>query len=98
MSPEQKKLNLLGLATRAGLLVSGDDFVERAIKNNTVKLIFCANDASDATIERYQGLCERNNAVLVTDFTREQLSHAVGKSRTICAIGNPGLIKKFKSY
>ena len=98
MTPQQKKLNLLGLALRAGFLVSGDEMVEKAIKNNSVKLFICASDASSATMERYQSLCETFNARLITEFTREQISDAIGKSRTICAIGNSGMIKKFLSY
>ena len=34
MMPEQKQLNLLGLATRARSIVTGDEFVEKAIKSN----------------------------------------------------------------
>lgn len=98
MTPEQKKLNLLGLATRAGFLVSGDEMVEKAIKNNSVKLVVCASDASEATLNRYQLLCENYQARLITEFTREQISDAIGKSRSICAMGNNGMIKKFLSY
>lgn len=98
MTPEQKKLNLLGLATRAGYLVSGDEMVEKAIKNGSVQLVICAKDASEATLTRYQGLCERNNKRLVLEFTRDEISHAIGKSRSICAINNHGMMKKFLSY
>lgn len=98
MSPEQKQLNLLGLATRARSLVSGDELVEKSIKNKRVYLVVCASDASEATRERYQGLCERGNVPLNLSFTREEISHAIGKTRSICALDNPGMSKKFLSY
>lgn len=98
MSPEQKQLNLLGLATRARSLVSGDEFVEKSIKSKHVYVVICASDASDATRERYIGLCERANVPLNLMFTRDEISHAIGKTRSICAINNPGMSKKFLSY
>ena len=49
MTPEQKKLNMLGLANRSGNLISGDELVEKAIKRGRVALVICAQDVSDAT-------------------------------------------------
>ncbi|MBR7927010.1 ribosomal L7Ae/L30e/S12e/Gadd45 family protein [Aerococcaceae bacterium zg-ZUI334] len=98
MTPEQKKLNLLGLALRARQLVSGDELVEKAVKNGSVKLVICAKDASDATLERYTGLCDRQQIQLNTEFTREEISHAIGKSRTILGLTNQGMIKTFLGY
>lgn len=98
MMPQQKQLNLLGLATRSRNLVSGDEMVEKAIKQHKVYLVVVASDASDATLDRYTGICERENVALNTDFTRIEISHAIGKSRTICAISNRGMSEKFLSY
>jgi len=98
MMPKQKQLNLLGLATRARCLVSGDEMVEKAIKNNQVNVVICASDASESTRERYIGMCERNNVPLNLTFTKYEISHAIGKCRTICAINNRGMTKKFLSY
>lgn len=98
MTPRQKKLNLLGLATRARQLISGDELVEKAVKNGTLKLVICANDASQATLDRYQRLCGCNNVELNTEFSREEISQAIGKSRTLCGLNNQGMIKTFLSY
>lgn len=98
MMPKQKQLNLLGLATRARHLVSGDEMVEKAIKQSKVYLVVVASDASDATLERYAGFCERENIALNTDFTRFEISQAIGKSRSICAVSNRGMSEKFLSY
>lgn len=98
MTPEQKQLNLLGLATRARSLVTGDELVEKSIKGKRVQVVICASDVSDATRERYIGLCERANVPLNLTFTREEISLAIGKTRSICAFDNPGMAKKFLSY
>lgn len=98
MMPEQKQLNLLGLATRARSIVTGDEFVEKAIKSNKVYVVICAKDASEATRERYTGMCERAGVPLNLSFTRDEISHAIGKSRSMCALNNAGMSKKFLSY
>lgn len=98
MSPEQKQLNMLGLASRAGALVTGDEFVEKAIKDGSAPLVIVASDCSEATKTRYQGFAERYAVTLNETFTREQISQALGKSRSIVAMTNRGMIKSFLSY
>ena len=98
MTPEQKKLNMLGLANRSGNLISGDELVEKAIKRGRVALVICAQDASDATRARYQDWSQSYHVPLEMTFNREQISHAVGKTRSIVAITNRGMAKTFLSY
>jgi len=43
---EDKVLNLLGLAQRAGKLSSGDFIVEKAMKKKTPKLVLLAGDCA----------------------------------------------------
>lgn len=98
MIPEQKKLNMLGLANRSGNLISGDELVEKAIKRGRVALVICAQDASDATRARYQDWSQSYHVPLEMTFNREQISHAVGKTRSIVAITNRGMAKTYLSY
>ncbi|WP_454920079.1 L7Ae/L30e/S12e/Gadd45 family ribosomal protein [Abiotrophia defectiva] len=98
MTPEQKKLNMLGLANRSGNLISGDELVEKAIKRGRVALVICAQDVSDATRTRYQDWSQRYHVPLEMTFNREQISHAVGKTRSIVAITNQGMAKTYLSY
>ena len=94
----EKKLNLLGLAMRASALISGDEIVEKAAKSQRVHLVICASDASIKTIERYRMICERENVPFNNEFTKYDLSHAIGKSRTVLGIENKGFANKFLSY
>ena len=98
MSPEQKQLNMLGLANRAGQLVTGDEMVEKAIKRSKVNLVICASDVSPATRERYQGFAERYHVPINFTFNREQISQAIGKSRAIIALTSAGMAKSFQNY
>ena len=50
-SNEAKIYSFLGLAQRAGKLVSGDDSTMLDIKKNKVNLVIVADDASNITIE-----------------------------------------------
>ena len=43
---EDKILNLLGLAQRAGKVISGDFIVEKAIKRKEPKLVLLASDCA----------------------------------------------------
>ncbi|MDE7525534.1 ribosomal L7Ae/L30e/S12e/Gadd45 family protein, partial [Streptococcus agalactiae] len=45
MNNSEKVLNLIGLAQRAGRLITGEELVIKAIQNQQVSLIFLANDA-----------------------------------------------------
>lgn len=98
MKTELKKLNMLGLAMRARALVSGDELVEKAMKQKRVYLVMCASDASDKTIERYRSLSKQEGIPLNTEFTKYELSHSIGKSRSIIGFENQGMAQKFLSY
>ncbi|MCW6660281.1 ribosomal L7Ae/L30e/S12e/Gadd45 family protein [Aerococcaceae bacterium NML191292] len=98
MNYKQKQLNMLGLAMRARQLVSGDELVSDAVKKHRVHVVICASDASEATKERYIALCQRENIPLNLTYTKYDISYAIGKSRTLCAISDKGMAKRFLSY
>lgn len=98
MKNDLKKLNMIGLAMRAREIISGDELVEKAVKNNRVRLVLCASDASEKTLERYRSLSERKDIPLNTEFTKYELSQAIGKNRSIIGLTNQGMTKKFLSY
>lgn len=95
---KEKKLNMLGLAQRAGFLISGDEFVSQAVKQGQIKLIVCGSDASVKTKERYQALAEQNRVKLNIEFTQSEISQAIGKKRMVCGLTNSGMVKTFLSY
>lgn len=95
---KQKLLNLLGIAQRAGKVVSGDVF-EEALKKNEVSLVFLANDASERTQKQVCDKSEHRAIFVYTGFNASDLSRAIGKShRVVLGIIDRGLSKKMITY
>lgn len=93
---KQKILNLLGLATRAGLLVSGEDTVIDAIQRKKAKIVFLGSDASSNTLDKFQKKCFFYKIELNIMFTSEDLSSSIGKNRMVLAILDDGFYKSIK--
>ena len=81
---EDKILNLLGLAQRAGKVISGDFIVEKAMKRKDPKLVLLAGD------------CAANNEKipLHSIANKEALGTAIGKEvRVVVAVLDDGFAK-----
>ncbi len=85
-------LQLLGLAMRAGKIISGKEELERAVRRKKTTLLFVAADASEPTRKRCLFLAERYKIRCVAlDSTKEELGHAIGKEvRAAVAVGDRG--------
>lgn len=95
MNNEMKILQLLGLATRARMIVTGEELVIREIQSNKAKLIIVSNDASTNTAKKITDKCTFYNVEKHVFGSREDLGHAIGKdSRVVLAITDRGFAKK----
>ncbi|EXJ24130.1 ribosomal protein L7Ae family protein [Alkalibacterium sp. AK22] len=92
MNNKQRALNLIGLSQRAGKLLSGEALVLQGVRSGKAKLVCVASNASDNTTRQFLNKCEHYNVPVVTAFTREELSHALGKDRTVCALLDKGFV------
>ena len=82
-----KIINLLGLATRARNIVSGDNAVENALKLNKVKMLIISEEASDKTKKNYKFYANKYNIPIIFMGKIEELSNAIGeKNRAIIGI------------
>jgi ribosomal protein L7Ae-like RNA K-turn-binding protein len=91
---EQRLMSVLGLAQKAGKIVSGDFAVQGAVKSGKAKLLIIANDASDATKKEYQYQAESREITIYYALSKEQLGSAIGKAlRAAVAITDNGFIK-----
>lgn len=84
-----KCYGMLGIATKAGKLVSGTDAVVDSLKKKQAKLVIVAEDASDKTKKEINFLCSKAkfNIPLVIFGNIDENSHAIGKrNRAIIAI------------
>jgi predicted RNA-binding protein YlxR (DUF448 family) len=91
-------LALLGLAARAGRLVSGWNGV-RAAKGR-LELILIADDASENTVQRFSDranvhTCTRAHVKL--GLTKEELGRAIGKpARSVVGLSDPRLAARLR--
>ncbi|EFQ50809.1 ribosomal L7Ae/L30e/S12e/Gadd45 family protein [Lactobacillus iners] len=88
-----KALNMLGLAQKAGKMVGGYDATNIAILNKKAMLVFIASDISNNTKEKILFVCQKNNINLCRQFSTAELSHIMGKNRKILAVTDSGFAK-----
>ncbi|TVX97622.1 YlxQ family RNA-binding protein [Cohnella terricola] len=91
MKTANKVLSRLGLATRAGKLISGEEIVLKAIRSGEAKLVLLAGDASGNTAKKISDKCKSYGVPLLVGFTRFELGSAVGKpERVMFAVTDRG--------
>ena len=55
---QNKVLSYIGLATKAGKVVSGEFSVEKAVKDGRATMVLVADDSSDNTKKLFTNMCE----------------------------------------
>ena len=90
MRPD-KLLSLLGLATKAGKVCSGEFMCEKSIKSGRAQLLIISDDASDNTGKKFSDMCTFYGVKFYTYGDSEVLGHAIGKAfRKVIGIEDPG--------
>lgn len=99
MSPDKRYLNMLGLATKAGKVVSGEFSTEKAIKTGDACLVLVAGDASDNTKKMFTDKCSFYEVPIFICCEKEKLGHAIGKaSRASVAVTESGFANQIAKY
>ena len=96
MNNKEKALNLLGLALRARSLESGSPTVMGAIRSKNAKLVIIAEDASSNTKKQFLNKCDFYEIPSYVIFSKDEISQALGKERTVCAFTDNGFAQSFK--
>lgn len=92
---QAKWMSLLGLATRAGKVISGEELVVKEIRSGNAKLILLAEDASDNTTKKITDKSHHYGVPMRTASDRYTLGHAIGKdARVTVAVMDAGFAKK----
>ena len=79
MTSEQKALNMLGLAKRAGRVVSGEFSTEKAVKTGKARLVLVASDASANTRKMFSDMCAWYKVPILVFARKAELGHAIGQ-------------------
>lgn len=91
-----KIYGILGIAAKAGKIISGFDSIQENIKNRQVKLIIIAKETSEKTQKEVKFTCEKYGIQTVIFGNIEGNSHAIGKkNRALIGICDEGLANKF---
>jgi len=92
MNPMNHKFySNLGLAMRAGKLVTGEESVLKAIRSGEAKLVLLAEDASAGTRKKMNDKCASYDVPLIECGNREMLGGSIGKeARVIVAVLDNG--------
>lgn len=88
---QNKVLSYIGLATKAGKVVSGEFSVEKAVKDGRATMVLVADDSSDNTKKLFTNMCEFYRVPIYFLSDKETLGHAIGKQfRASLAIMDKG--------
>lgn len=74
-----KALSLIGLASRARKVSSGEFSVEKAIKSYNAFLVIIAEDASDNTKKKFSDMCSYYETPIIFYSSKDELGHSIGK-------------------
>ena len=78
MKPD-KVLAMVGMAAKAGMVVSGEFSTEKAVKNGRACLVIVAQDASDNTKKHFNDMCTYRKLPYFEYAGKEQLGYCIGK-------------------
>ncbi|HTG67786.1 L7Ae/L30e/S12e/Gadd45 family ribosomal protein [Paenibacillus sp. Soil522] len=96
---QNKSLSQLGMAMRAGKLITGDEIVLKAVRSKQVHLVIIAGDASENTKKKFRDKCNTYGIQLAEAFDREQLGKAIGKpERVVIAVTDAQFGKMIASH
>ncbi|WP_202077164.1 ribosomal L7Ae/L30e/S12e/Gadd45 family protein [Caldalkalibacillus salinus] len=86
---------LLGLAMRAGKLVSGEEPVLNAVRHGRVALICIAGDASSNTLKKTKDKATYYGVDNIIVSSRQELGNAIGKAeRVVVGVTDVGFAKQ----
>ncbi len=85
----------LGLAMKAGKIISGEETCERILKKGQVYLTIVANDASNNIKKKFYNLCSFRDVEYITCGEKSNLGTAIGKEqRAVLCVTDKGFSEK----
>lgn len=92
-----KIFSMIGMAMKAGKVVSGEFSTEKAVKTGKAFLVIVSEAASDNTKKMFRNLCSFYKVPMYTYGTKEELGHSMGKEfRASLAVTEEGFAKSIE--
>ena len=73
-------LGLLGLAARAGAVISGTDAVRTEVREGRVRWVLLASDVAPGQRAKLEPLLQARGVRFHTAFSRDELARAIGRA------------------
>jgi ribosomal protein L7Ae-like RNA K-turn-binding protein len=90
-------VNFLGIAARAGKVISGEELVVKSIQKQNAKIVLLSKDASENTKKKVTDKCLFYKIDFVWIEDRNILGKAIGKEqRVVVAVNDQGFSKRLK--
>ncbi|MGN0328292.1 MAG: L7Ae/L30e/S12e/Gadd45 family ribosomal protein [Lachnospira sp.] len=90
---------MIGMAMKAGKVVSGEFATEKAVKKRTAYMVIVADDSSDNTKKSFRNMCAYYNVPVYFFSNKEELGHAIGKQfRASLAILDEGFKNSIEKH
>lgn len=94
MDNKKRLLSLIGLATRARKVVSGEFSTEKSVKSGRSCLVIVSEEASANTRKMFTNMCTYYKVPLLVFGEKEELGRAMGKEmRASLAVLDEGFAK-----
>ncbi len=94
MINKKKLFSLIGLATRARKVVSGEFSTEKSVKSGRAQLVIVSEEASDNTKKMFTNMCTHYKVPIYMFGTKDELGHAMGQEfRASLAVEDAGFAK-----
>jgi ribosomal protein L7Ae-like RNA K-turn-binding protein len=71
---------MLGLAMKAGKVVSGEFATDKGVKTGKARLVIVSENASENTKKMFSNMCEFYKVPIYYYGTKDELGHAIGKA------------------
>lgn len=90
-------LNFLGLANRAGVLITGTDLVLTGVRRQKVKLVIIDASASEGTLKKVRDKCQFYNVQLLQGVPSTNIGLTIGNaSRKVIGVTDGNFAKGLK--
>ena len=90
-------LAMVGMAMKAGKIVSGEFATEKAVKTGKSFLVIVSEAASENTKKMFRNMCTYYEVPMYTYGTKEELGHSMGKEfRASLAVTEEGFAKSIE--
>ena len=98
MTDKNKVFSMIGLATRARKVVSGEFSTEKSVKSGRSHMVIVSEEASDNTKKMFTNMCTHYKVPIYLFGTKEELGHAMGQEfRASLSVEDAGFAKTLAS-